>query len=398
LLTGVKASNLPLLLPIAWAMAPGLSLLKERLAGSIGILLLSLMISFVPTAALNYHYSGDWTGDPANVDKLKIQEPLAGILGNGLQLGLQSLEPPFLPVAHAVENWLWDRFPDSLRAILMKGFPRFVIGFRELPQEESAGVGIGITVMAFASIIFAWRYRRRHQAVPLTSIQRSGMTLGLLTWAALLVFMAKMGSEATSRLIAPYYPLLLLPFLLNPAQNVLVVHRAWYNTLGVCASIVALVAVILTPSRPLWPAETFFDWAAQHFPSNSLVTRAQTTYSVYRCRNDVFASLRNSIPDSVQVIGLIEGTDDPETSLWRPFGVRRVVDVRECNRIKETQLGWLVVKNSEIGNGSDQDFQKWLQRDGGVVVSQRDITEKAARGPETWTVVHFPAPADAKAS
>ena len=63
-------------------------------------------------AGLNQYYTGNWTGDPQNIEKNRITKPLAGILGNGLQLGLQSLEPPFLPLARSAENWVWRRFPE----------------------------------------------------------------------------------------------------------------------------------------------------------------------------------------------------------------------------------------------------------------------------------------------
>jgi len=393
LLTGVKASNLPLLLPVAWAVWPALGLMERRFGSSIAVVFLSLLVSYLPTAALNQHYAGNWAGDPYNIDKMKVQKPLAGILGNGLQLGLQSLEPPFLPVARSAEIWIWERFPESLQTTLKDNFPRFGVGFRELPQEESAGVGIGITVIVIVSIVAALRFRRQNQARPTVLAGSQGMIIGLLTWAALLVYMSKLGSESTSRLIAAYYPLLLLPLLLNPAQSFLVRQR-WYRALAVCASVIALVAVILTPSRPLWPAERFFDWAVQRFPGNALAARARMVYSVYHSRNDLFASLRRSIPESVPVIGVIQGSDDPESSLWRPFGARRVRHVLEGDRSQELNLHWLVVKNEVIGRGTPEDFDQWLQRDGGALIARQSVTEKVGSGPETWSVVHFPGAPD----
>jgi hypothetical protein len=390
LLSGVKASNLPLLLPLAWALWPALGLMEKRFASSIVVVLLSLLVSFLPCGALNQHYAGDWTGDPGNVGHLKVEKPLSGILGNGLQLGLQSLEPPFLPLARSVELWVWDRFPARLQAILNEGFPRFGVGFRELPQEESAGMGIGITVIAMVSLVAALRSRFWKQGPSTPWARRQGLVIGLLTWVALLVYMSKLGSESTSRLIAAYYPLLLLPLLLNAGQNLLM-RRRWYRALALCASAIALLAVILTPSRPLWPADRFFAWCGARFPGNAFVERARTVFAVYRCRNDLFASLRRSIPDSVPVIGLIEGGDDAESSLWRPFGARRVMHVRERDRPQDSNLHWLVVKNNVIGRGKPEDFEQWLRRGGGSLVACQTVTEKVNRGPETWSVVHFPA-------
>jgi hypothetical protein len=393
LLTGVKASNLPLLLPVAWVMLPSWRLVEKRFAGSVAVIMVSLLVSYLPTAALNLHYTGDWAGDPTNSERIKVEKPLAGILGNGLQLGLQSLEPPFLPLARSAENWVWERFPEGIRAVLMKDFPRFVVGFRELPQEESSGVGIGITLIAIVSVVAALRFRRRNQPRSPDLARRLGLTIGVLTWVALLVYMSKLGSEATSRLIAAYYPLLLLPLLSNPAQSILI-RQGWYKALAICAGSIALLAVILTPSRPLWPAGCFFDWAVDRFPESALMAHAQMVYTVYRSRNDIFAGLRRSIPESVAVIGLIEGGDDAESSLWRPFGARRVVHVLEASRIGESKLQWLVVKNNVIDLDEPKVFEKWLRHTGGILIDQQSVTEKAGRGPEQWSVIHFPGAAN----
>jgi hypothetical protein len=389
LMTGVKGSNLPLALPVILAIAPSLKLMRKRVFTTIGVLIISTVISYAPTAYLNYYYTGDWSGDPTNSEKIKIQKPLAGVLGNGLQLGLQSLEPPFLPVARSAENWVWQRFPDKLRAKLIRDFPRFVVGFRELPQEESSGVGIAITLIALISVAADWLYSRRHKSAS-SKIQIShGMMIGLATWAALLVYMSKLGSESTSRLIAAYYPLLLLPLLLNPAQEILV-RKRWYKALAIVSGLIALFAVVLTPSRPLWPATTFFDEAVVKFPNSELLARARKVYAIYRRRSDLFTEIRDKIPQSVAVIGLIEGEDDAEAGLWRPYGDRRIVHVPNAAKVRDCKLEWIVVKNIMIGPKNSTAFNDWLRHSGGVLVAQQIITEKAGGGPEKWSVVQFP--------
>ena len=388
LFTGIKASNLPLLLPFVWAVWPALRLVEKRFASSVVVVLLSMLVSFLPTAALNQHFTGSWTGDPNNYERIEVRKPLAGILGNGLQLGLQSLEPPFLPLARSVENWVWESFPDRLRTVLANDFPRFGVGFRELPQEESAGVGIGSTLIALTSLVAAVRWRGKRQGRLIPWARRHGLVVGLLTWIALLVYMTKLGSESTSRLIAAYYPFLLLPIVLSPAQGFLV-RQAWYRTMAVCASAIALMAVFLTPSRPLWPAGCFFNWTTEIFPNNGLMAHARMVYTVYNHRNDLFVSLRENIPKSVAVIGLIEGGDDAESSLWRPFGSRRVVHVGESDHGQALGLHWLVVKNDVIADGHAEVFDRWLQRSGGALVRSESVTEKAGAGPETWSVIRF---------
>lgn len=389
-LTGVKASNLPLLLPVAWAVFPVIPILDKRFLASAAVVLFSASVSFLPSAALNHCYTGDWSGDPHNIERIKLSDPLAGILGNGLQLGLQCLEPPFLPVARTVENWVWDSFPRRLQAVLKEDFPRFVVGFRELPQEESAGMGIGITALAIISIVAAIRHRRKNPARRLRPAQWQGLMVGGLTWVALMVYMAKLGSESTSRLIAAYYPLLLMVVLLGDSQCILV-RKRWYRALGVATALIALMAVILTPSRPLWPAERFFDWATHRFPRHHLLNQAARVYQVYHSRNDLLAPLRQAIPNSVKVIGLIEGGDDPEASLWRPYGERRVVHVPPGDIRQERKLEWLVVKNTVFTKGEKDPgaFDRWLKKDGGTLVTQQMLIEKASSKADRWSVVRF---------
>jgi hypothetical protein len=388
LLTGIKASNLPLLLPIAWAMWPALRLVKRRFALGLGVIGVSVVVSFLPCAAMNLYHTGDWTGDPLNSEQIKVRKPLAGVVGNVLQLGLKSLEPPFLPLAHSVEIWVWNGFPAGLQKILKDDFPRFDVGLKELPQEESAGLGGGITVIVLISIVFACHRRRRNPGHLGNLARREGVILGALTWVSLLVYMSKMGSEATSRLIAPYYPLLLLPLLLTSAQDWLV-RKRWYQGLGVLAFLMAMVAVILTPARPLWPADPVCEWAVKHFPENAVLVRARDIFVTYKHRNDVMAGLRRSIPDSVKVIGLIEGDNDIEASLWRPYGTRRVAHIQAGDTGQMRELGWVVVKNEIIAPGHPKGFERWLERSGGKIVTQQFVTEMVAAGPEVWSVIRF---------
>src|SRR5207248_92491 len=62
LLTGAKAGNLPLLLPWAIAIFPALPLLRRNIPLTAAVALVAAVISFLPTAVLNAHYCGDWSG------------------------------------------------------------------------------------------------------------------------------------------------------------------------------------------------------------------------------------------------------------------------------------------------------------------------------------------------
>jgi hypothetical protein len=387
LLTGVKGSNLPLPLAVGWAILPALKLIRVRPFSSLTVLLLAVFVSYAPTAWLNENYTGHWTGDPHNIGKLQVQKPLAGIVGNSLQLAVQSLEPPFLPMAGSAQVWVLQRLPSGLRAFMLEGFPRFDLGFRELPQEEASGLGLGVTVIVLLALwgtLTAWR---SYPMARWPSAARRGLTIGLLAWLSLLAFMVKLGSESTGRLLAAYYPLLLLPILVHPSQGDWVRSR-WRCVLAACVGITATAVLVLSPARPLWPAEWVLGWIADKLPKSDLIVRGQRVYEVYRHRNDIFADFRKQIPDDVTAIGVIGTGDVMESSLWQPFGRRKVVDLLDLPRNKPPGLEWVVVKNGVVAD-NPQSFEEWGRNTGGRLVASEMITSKVHVGPELWSLLRF---------
>ncbi|TAK96106.1 MAG: hypothetical protein EPO07_14840, partial [Verrucomicrobia bacterium] len=62
LLNGAKASNLPLTLPWLVLVVPLLPVLRKNLLVTAAMVLVAAAVSFLPTAMLNIHYLGDWSG------------------------------------------------------------------------------------------------------------------------------------------------------------------------------------------------------------------------------------------------------------------------------------------------------------------------------------------------
>jgi hypothetical protein len=90
LLTCAKASNLPLLLPLVVSWWPLRALAVRGPVRSVVVIWLAAGISFMPMAMLNQLHAGQWAGDVNNSTGLQISNPVAGILGNTLQLGVNS--------------------------------------------------------------------------------------------------------------------------------------------------------------------------------------------------------------------------------------------------------------------------------------------------------------------
>src|ERR1051326_4139005 len=114
LMTGAKASNLPLLLPWALAFFPSFRFTRDaneaskhpnpavsspptkraRHSVSVVLLLVALLVSFLPTAILNLRYCGDWSGLALELPGMQMKNPLVGIWGNSLVFLLNHLVPP----------------------------------------------------------------------------------------------------------------------------------------------------------------------------------------------------------------------------------------------------------------------------------------------------------------
>ena len=107
LLSGTKASNLPLLLPCFIALLPVLMTLVRRPVLLTACVLACVPASFLPMALLNQKYTGDWSGDPANNSGMRLSDPVAGLVGNSLQTAVGNLAPPLFPVA----SWWNKRAP-----------------------------------------------------------------------------------------------------------------------------------------------------------------------------------------------------------------------------------------------------------------------------------------------
>jgi hypothetical protein len=291
--TNIKASNLPLLLPLAVALVPAVRRVRPRSGPAAALLVVALGCSFAPHAVLNARHTGSWTGDPENTTRMRLASPLAGLAGNALQIGVGLLEPPAFPFA--------KRWNDAWRARLtIDAFPRLDLDLRELPSEDRSGAGVGVTLVALAWLLGSRGRRRR-------PLPRALLAAHALALAAL---MASLGSPGLARLAAPYYPLALgAAFLLpGPVRGRSGALRA---ALALAFAGAALV-LVLTPSRPLWP------WRAVLPPG-----RARTVYETYAKRSDALAAVRDALPPAARVIGVVANLDFPTSSLWR--GGRRVV-------------------------------------------------------------------------
>jgi hypothetical protein len=376
--TGVKATNLPLLAP--WGIA-AIQVLKSaplhwpKLAAAA---VLALACSFAPMAALNHIHAGNWKGKGAEDEALEAGSALGGMVGNTAAVAVAALQPPLLPLPRPVNETVDQLLPEKVKTLLRTDFPRLKLQFVELPNEENAGLGLGILVLVAASFIGVALTRRSD-----AWLSPKGVAVVLAMLLATLVYMSAMASESAARLLSPYYPLLLaVPFGAAGAHR-LINSRLW-QVIALAAAISALVTPLITPSRPLLPAG---ELASYIFGEGPLTQRIQSVYKVYSQRADNLASVRDAIPQGAQRIGFLGSGDDIEISLWRPFsGPRSVVHLSPDQKALLSVDAFVV---SDYGKrrwpdqarqGLDAALSK--HRKVGSVL----VTSKVSEGPIKWSV------------
>jgi hypothetical protein len=390
LMTGTKVSNLPLLLPCLVAVWPALTHLRKRWIANVAIMAVAALISAAPIIALNQLNTGSWSGDPKNWTQAQIKSPPAALLGNGILLLQQSFLPPILPGAHKVNDWLNQKMPVAWHKTLEEKFPRYFLNrLNELPQEETAGLGLGVTLLLLAAMIAAIFEFTGKRSFPKMSL------IGLAAWISILFFMLKMGSEATARLLLPYYPLAIVPILLLPVQNHLLRFPAW-KIFTVLAALSVLPVVILSPSRPLWPAMSVSEWLVRHYPDKPVAQRVAAVYFAYAHRNDALAPLRANLPAGVLKIGFFAGSNDADYSLWRPFGLRQVeyLQIAADQSIVSVpgDVEWIVVKRAAWSEASNIPLETWAAQHRAKITFSIPITTLVSWGEQTWCVLHVEKP------
>ena len=391
LLTGAKASNLPLLLPWVVLIFPVLPLLRRKPVATLVVIMLAALVSFLPTAILNAYHCGDWSGAKLEPPFMIMKNPWVGLWGNGFQMLLANVVPPIFPLA----GW-WNLhaplfMPHFMVAAADNYFDGGFFAVGELPTEDWSGIGFGVSLLLLVSILGSFWIHRTSPQMPATGSIPSALCRCVLlaAWVSLAAYCLKSGMTTTARLIAPYYPLLLPLLLIGPAQSE-IIRRWWWRGLTGGVLFFAFVILILVPDRPLWPAKTILSRAHAQYPDQRLITRALKVYTVYSERSDSLAGVRALLPTGIKVVGFLGGPDDCDISLWRPFGERRVEHLLltdSPSQIKE-RAEYVVVSGSSM-EAQGVSFDDWRQKTGAEFVASTNITLKIASGLQSWQIVRF---------
>jgi len=393
LLTGAKISNLPLLLPWLVAVFPALPALFPRPLATLAVTIAALFSSFVPMGLLNFKHCGDWTGQAAEQTQMNKGSVLLYIPTNAILFTIHNLKPPIFPAAKwwnaMVPKVVPTKFTRKLEDLFETSGAHFSLG--EMQTEEDSGVGFGVTVLSLVSATAGCFMRKTP-----TFRQRDAFSSNVSRWAiplsaciALLVYMSKSGMGGTTvRIIAPYYAFL-IPLLLGGSCQAKIVNFRWWKW---CASVVYLLAAVLlvvSPARPLWPANFFFSRLDANTFQNRLLLRAKTVYSVYGERADGFAPVRNILPAGVHAFGLIS-FDDPEAALWWPLGSRRMehlVPSDTSDDIRRHGIQYILINSDKLPGLFGLSLEEWLTKYHAETVKTVSLKLRASDPAVDWVLV-----------
>lgn len=352
LTTGAKQTDIPLVLPWLIAALPALHLLWHRPWATMTIAAISLLISAMPMICLNLGHDGNWSGVPNHPgpdwtewQSIELRSPFWGIVGNAFSLPLQQYSPPFF---FCYQSWndLMARFVNTPLGSHFSAFENFG-HLKAFPTEISAGLGFMIGLLLPVSIFWHCRWnRQRGCSASKPVIHWNIFLLRVTPWALLLLFMAKVSAMESARQLAPYYPFLLPAVLVLIGMPVLV-RKRWWQRFGLLSMATTAALMILSPSRPLWPAGTFFGLLAHYHSHSNLIARAQSYYQAPEINDAMRHVFQKTLPADEPVVGYATTVMALEPGLWRPFQ-RRVERVRPDDPreyLEHLGIHYVVVEN-----------------------------------------------------
>ena len=296
--------------------------------------------------------------------------------------------PPANKVNHVVERMIPPGLCNQLDRTMESPGNRFPLP--EMQTEESAGLGFGVSMLLLVSVL-AVRFTRQKNRPPPPRRVPGSVWQTWVRWSAaisLLAFMTQSNLTAAGRLLTPYY-LLLPPILLVVTGHERLVTRRWWRVAAFAVFLIAAGLLVVSPPRPLFPVAVFLDKVHAMAGQHPALARAESVYSVYRNRSDGFAPVRAVLPPAVKVLGLIT-YDDPETSLWRPFGSRRIEHVcpqDTAEDLKQRGVEYVLVKTdgfeSRFGGSPDD----WIKRMNAQIIQKIPLNLRASRGVLDWYLV-----------
>jgi len=386
MMTSAKISNLPLLLPWALAILPVWKMILRPAA--ISVCAIAIFASALPTIYLNQKFSGDWSGAGLN-QKTTVAHPI--VLRSGAEtvlLALENFVPPIFPQSQkwntAANKNIPPQLEEELSQLIESPGDRFHLP--QMQMEESAVLGFGVCALLLVSFFAAFFLRDQKSARKL-----SWQTL--IRWSPLVSLSAVLlesNLSAVARLFTPYYALV-IPIVIAGNGHDLMVKKIWWRIAAFLVFVMVATLIVISPARPLFPAQTLLQKFSAGKSESKWFQRINEVYSVYENRNDAFAPARAALSPNVTTFGAVLH-DDPETSLWRPFGPRRVVHVcpgDTADYLKSRGVQFIFLPKETFTQWFNFPLDDWLKQMNAQIVQTIPLNLRASVGPTDWYLVRL---------
>jgi hypothetical protein len=392
LLTGAKVSNLPLMLPLGVLLLPLLGRVSWSNWKIIFVVLIAVGCSFLPMAFLSWQNTGDWAGDSTDQWNVKTHGIVGGMVANLVLLAKDSTQQPLLPGSQHVNAALAGLNHSSFADWLRQSNGEFNrIQYGDMVYEGSAGPGFGLA--AYVAFLLAGLCFLKTNAASggsaAASLPLAWRLAPWLAWVAYAVFLAKLGSDHSPRIAAPYYPLLLISLLRLP-RGAALERKKISGVLAGFAAATVIPVIILTPARPLIPVQTL-----ARVTGSPAIAKVAVEYRFWKNLRDDLAPLREQLPPDVTHLGFAGGFLDTAFGLWEPLGSRVIVELGLPTGphapLPPPDLDYAVVTERGLSARYHLGLKEWLAAAHGQVVFEypRNVMLDAHSPPkyESWYLV-----------
>ncbi len=369
-------------------LLPSIKLLAKRPWQAAAVCGLAALASAAPLMVLNSKYAGNWAGDMVKNNGVK-NETLLRVGANAVLLTIQNFVPPVFPQAEKWNREVKALVPPALAAQLAKTieWPGCEFKLEQMQTEENAGLGFGLCVFLLLSVVGAGFGRRGKRASPKPAWWW-WVSAGIVAcWVAVMIASRW---TAISRYLIPYY-VVLLPLLLAGSGHASLVRRRGWRLAAYLVFALAALPLILSPSRPLYPVNMFLGSLPKAVQRQPLFARTVAVYSVYSERNDAFSPARAALPPNLKILGYF-AYDAPETSLWRPFGSRRIEHVCPGDTaadLKRRGIEYVLLRTEGFATWFGCSPDDWVKHVNGQVVQKIPIAVRVLYGVEDWYLVRL---------
>lgn len=375
LVTGSKQTIVPLTLVCVLAIIPCLNLLRARPVGTIMVLVVSVLVSALPSFFFNKEHTGLWLGIPPNSGsqamfwaRCEPDSPIWGIIGNLFCIPAQNLAPPIFPMA--------GRWNEMMKHFLETPFGSHFVSFEDFGllgravTAGNAGLGLAICALGVISVVAA----RRFGKIP--GLAGDNSFLRWLRWTpflVLLVFMAKVGSHSNARQLAPYY-VFLFPALLAAAGQSRLTCQRWWQWLGLGAMVSTAILMIIAREHPLFPAETIVAALKKAPVKQTFVSKIDKSFHYWDSTRTIVADpLKEKIPPAEHIVGYATIFGYCEPGLWLPLGgrtVKRILPDATPAELFQSNIHYVLIGDEFFGVARDKNIESWLNDYHGQLIDQ----------------------------